>query len=758
MKLFSETVNKNPNDPNSEKVNEYDQKVPAKEVEEFEEDIVEKIYAKAEEFGISKEELNNLNNNLDSLITELKENIKLDKERKVIEFEENLKKEIKEKALESGKTEEEIANDETIKKLEKKLQAEKETIEHAKNDIFHKAAFYNSDDLEKDIKEKAEEFGMSEENLKDVMETVRESEFEKGIKESSKTLKISKDVFYKLAGFNLNELKTDLNDEKNSDSELFKKSFQRGEFKFWKEDLYRGLNDIQRDEKTKDLKEKKLSKFERFVESIKKHKKVVSSGELLLYLSSYGAPALNFLVDSDVKVEIGDKKILLEDLADDPELIKKNKNINAAYADLCGLQEIYDATTNKNFEHNGYILSIDSEIHLSFNDEESKKLVHISFEPDNEMKVKVSDKMLRDIDNISQVEFRGTPSIAITEMTVDEFLENKEKVIDIISENLNAPRDEVKNYVENIYISDISDISVLNFNDFEINKEMDNPKFENLKTVEASDYNYEDMDKFKDLFLDILKEEYTIEELKEIAEDNPEKVILIISEVINKNLKYDDDEWEKMKSGDWSEEDEKTPYEALSNGKAICYAYSSIFISAKHILEEEIPHFKKFVALSDGGGGHTWIKIATANQKGNLDVSHIDLTDADAESLSKLFDSKLTKEKLSASGEEFNSKYAEYVDEDQKENKEEIGDEEEIEEEKEAEQKEEHKTTFLEKIKNYKLICVQEKLKKILTQYDPKLHKKEQEIKMDKEASGLIAKKKKESSREGKENAINSLP
>ncbi|MCK5475368.1 MAG: hypothetical protein KAI71_02190, partial [Candidatus Pacebacteria bacterium] len=253
----------------------------------------------------------------------------------------------------------------------------------------------------------------------------------------------------------------------------------------------------------------------------------------------------------------------------------------------------------------------------------------------------------------------------------------------------------------------------------------ENSKFENLKNMEATRCNYEDMDKFEDLFLDILeKEGYTIEKLKEIAQDNPEKVILIMSEVINENLEYDDEEWEKMENRDWDEEDRKTPYEALSGNEAICYSYTEVFISAKQILEEKgIPHFDKFVVFDDGANNHAWNEIVTAYD--DLKVSHIDLTDADANS------SKLTKEKLNADSKEFNSKYNET-------NEEETG----------YKEKTEHKTSFLEKIKNYKFICIQEDLKKILTQYDLKLHKREQEIEISEES---------ELSQEDKEKAVSPL-
>lgn len=592
------------------------------------------------------------------------------------------------------------------------------------------------------------------ENLDTAPESEAESfqeEIEEKVEEKAEELGISKEKLIELAGLDLESLEAE---------ELKESNLGRGDFdsirsdmgatinEFNKENVDEAISEFERNKKEGEelngeyLQDKNplgVSKYEKFAEFAGKHKRTIILGELALYLSSHGTSAFNFLVNSDFNAEINGEKVSLKDLVDDPELIEVNENIDGAYEDLCDLQKDYDAPANENFEHDGYVLSINSEVRSFSGDEDpkDKELVHISFEPsDEKMPPKVSDgtqKILRGIDDISQVEFRGSPSNFITEMTANELSENKEEVIDIISENLNAPRNEVKNYIENVYTSDVSDISVVDFSNFEINQELDDPKFENLKAAEASEYDYEDMDKFEDLFLGILeKEGYTIEELKEIAEENPEKVILIISEVINKNLEYDDDEWEKMKSGNWSEKDEKTPHEALSEGKAICYAYSSAFISAKHILEEKgVPNFDKFVALNDGGGGekgdhsHVWTEIVTANKEGNLDVSHIDLTDADEDSglLSELFDSKLTKEELSINNEEFNSKYAEHIEEDHEEDGQEIE-----EDEEKTEQEKEHKTTFLEKVKNYKLIYAHEKLKKFLTEFDPRQYHRDHRV------------------------------
>ena len=173
MKLFSETVNQNPEEENE---NKYNQEASAKDVEDFEKDMVEKIYAKAKEFGIEKEELNDMNCDYDKLNEEIK------------------------------KEGEEIKNN----KLEKLGYGEFPCIglENIKEEI-------GLNDSKKNIKEIAKRFKLSKEDFTEIMKIIEKSDFEKNIEEKAKELKISKDVFYKLAGFNLNYRKADLEDLKN---------------------------------------------------------------------------------------------------------------------------------------------------------------------------------------------------------------------------------------------------------------------------------------------------------------------------------------------------------------------------------------------------------------------------------------------------------------------------------------------------------------------------------------------------------------
>ena len=57
MKLFSETVNQNPEDSKSEKINAYDQPASEKEIVGFKEEIEKVIEEKAKALNISKEKV-----------------------------------------------------------------------------------------------------------------------------------------------------------------------------------------------------------------------------------------------------------------------------------------------------------------------------------------------------------------------------------------------------------------------------------------------------------------------------------------------------------------------------------------------------------------------------------------------------------------------------------------------------------------------------------------------------------------------------
>jgi len=634
MKLFSEAVNANPAENNNEKINVYDQEVPAKDVEDFEKDVVEKIYAKAKEFGISKKELGNLNNNYDKL-----------------------NKEIKRKG-------EEIKNNKLAK--------------------FGYGEFYgiNLEYLKENTEEEADRLKLSKENFAEIIKIIEESNFEKNIESKSEELKISKDVFYKLAGFDLKKWKEHSNDLP-----------MRGEFEEDKSWTYHNLDEIQKDKNTKDLKEKKLSKFEKFMKSISKHKKTIAFGELSLYLSSYGTPALNFLVDNDVKVEIKGHKISLKDLADNPEFTKE-------------MDESQSNTTIDILEKYSYpkiLKDSGTQFHLEIN-RWNEETVHFG---DYTLRDENFDKLKGDLERIG-VSLEKGEGVAL-----NDFLENKEQIIKFISDDLEISEKKVRNYVDSFYVIDTSKISIVDFDDFQINKNLDssNFEFENLKQMELDGFTEEDFesaDDFEELFLELLeKEDYTLEKLKEIAEDNPEEIIKIISEVIGKNVEYDEGRAKgKINS--------QTPHSTLKNEKGICCDYAKTLAFAKHVLtEKDVSNLDKFVVLTTNSPemDHEWNILVTINSDENLVISFIDPTYHDSG------------KKLNAVDETHYYKRME-------------------------------KSAIKSIQKALKNFALQEKLKEILTEYDPK-HKSE--IEVNKKAFEKITKKKRSPSRESKKR-VDALP
>lgn len=244
----------------------------------------------------------------------------------------------------------------------------------------------------------------------------------------------------------------------------------------------------------------------------------------------------------------------------------------------------------------------------------------------------------------------------------------------------------------------------------EIEKNNNSPinKLEILKFQENIEY--ENSEKFKDIVIDVFKKEgYEISILKEIAEDNPEEVIKIISEVMGRNIKYDHIEAKldfvsKDLRNMYQEfkHDQGIPYITLESKKGVCHDYGITFVAVKNVLEEEgVPNLEKFVSLStiSEKQNHLWNTFVTVNPNNSdkVIITYGDPTWHDS------------------SEGEFNA-----VDKDHYYTniKEKID---------EAHQK------FLEKIDDYNILAFQEELKRILTQHDPRQYDRDHKIEGNKE-------------------------
>ncbi|MCK5466443.1 hypothetical protein KAI56_03040 [Candidatus Parcubacteria bacterium] len=570
------------------------------------------------------------------------------------------------------------------------------------------------EEVEKKIEKKAEEIRASE----------------------TEDIEIYKDKVIELAGLDMESLDVkSLENSSHIDLELIR------------DNINETVNRFQIDKDTKDLKEKKLSKFEKFVESIRKHKKPLALGELSLYLSTLGAPALNFLVDENVKVKISDKEVSLEDLVDNPELIKMIDKCNSTNTPLSIGKEFFSTkpldcekvkiSFKEPFAHSN-ILCLDIRENSEAKDIETKEVEEIC----NKIK-----EELRHLNKDSNPE---AEDIYIEMKNIEE---NKIKVAETISSHTSASKNEVLDYISDSLELNTSKISVVEFEDFEINSNSDislakikgtniesfNDLFVENNTIETKII---DRELFNNLLEQKLKEDgYTISKLKNIANDNPKEVIKILTQTLGKNIEYDYKKLELIQSqkkvetmeefADLAKEiGKQNPYETLKNERGICFDYAQTvsmgidFLDHKDVLNQN--DFKVLTTTSHSMD-HGWNILFSTDKDGNLVFTFMDLDCADDDKEENI--SKIPENLNAVDDKHYYSGIIKKVNETHQ--------------------------TALEKIKDYNILAFQENLKKILMQYDPK-HKPE--IEVSKKAFEEITKKKTRSSREDKKDAVNSLP
>lgn len=575
-----------------------------------------------------------------------------------------------------------------------------------------------------------------------------QKDIEEKIRIKAEELGISKEELIDLAGLDLESLEAEKLKELN---------LRRGEFDFIKEGVDQAINEFQKSEKPNTVLKDAPSVIDKIRKFAEKHKKVVSIGQLTLYLSSYGVPVLNALADNDVKVEIYGEKISLKDLAENPELIKtidRRHNyaspidILAAYSPPESFK--YDITTFS-FTHQDKVID----------ENNVERLIYFSSIGGDLENLKKLESDLEDIGISFKYEKK---------CTLNDFFENKDEIIDIFSEDLEIPREKVEKYIESLIMPDISNVSVVEFEDFKINKNLEisedamklqqikeevykrhsvnsedgirNPEnwlkaekeleqwgkengYESFdkalyKEIEENNNNpvnrleilkfqenieHENSEDFKKNVLDVFeKEGYDISTLKEIAEDNPEEVIKIISKVMGKNIKYDYIEANlDLISKDLRDiyqgikHSQGIPYITLESGKGVCHDYGITFVAVKNVLEEEgVPNIENFVSLYTTADkqNHLW-NVFVATDPDNPDkiiVSYGDPT----------WDDSPLGEFNAVDKKHYYTSLPEKLDE--------------------AHQK------ALEKIRDWNNLVKQEKLKEILMQYDPKLHKRGRKI------------------------------
>lgn len=732
--------------------NNYDKPAPEEEIAGLKKEIADILEKKAAEFGLSKDDLIKMDEDFCILEDNLeKSNFATKEEKKLEKFREELCQAIEEGAPTTEISKNKVASTEekfkrAVKRAVRDFISKKENLKSEREMLCNYWILNGSEEIRKRVKEDAEEEGLSEECLSKIADTIEKSDFEKGIKEKAKKLGIPEEILYEFASLNIGNL---YSDDLYSDLESDLKSYI-----IFRDGLKENLSQIGLKNKESD------SRATKFTE---KHKKAVGIGELALYLSAFGAPALKELAGDHAQVDVDGQKISLEDLAKNPDLIKET-----------GLFHKSSTPINVPLEHFNaeFLFKIDTKIGADNNSEKYiyfDKLInnHIFDESNENINFSKMEKELGEMGISLNGEEGGC--------SFDSFYENREAIINIISENLDIPKDKVEKYIKNIIELETSQMSLVKWEDWKVgkNSEVAENNLKLQKEKERTSYKvfgsfkgtleektqkteeewlkwgkengYDDVNKalekeieayenspmgkfkkfeevgfkqvaeakketgnpekdaeFGNRFLEKLNESgYSMDELKKIAEKDPEKVIEITAKIIGKNVEYDLIQYlgfsKFIKKSDHSED---TPEDTLKKGLGVCDNYAKTLAAAIYFLKENnVPNFDKIAILTTvvntDYGEHASNTLITADEK--LSSTSIDLTWADDENISKI------PEKLNAVDDKH---YYTKI-------KEKVG---------EAHQK------ALDKIKDWNGFVFQEKLKEILTQYDPRSRKKDQKI------------------------------
>ena len=221
-------------------------------------------------------------------------------------IEENSKDILPEEAKKFKRQEQEIEGQ--AEKAQKKYETEISVLSNGSGE---------KNDSQEDLDKEKTESRQGKENEYDELVPKEElagfrKEIEKKIEDRANELDISKEKLIELADLDLESL----------DAENLK-DLNCGSLEFIRDSIDEAINEFQKGEKPKTVLKEAPSKIDKLLEFTREHKKIVNLGQLALYFSSFGIPALSVLAEDDAKLEIDGQRIPLKDLADNPELIKE---------------------------------------------------------------------------------------------------------------------------------------------------------------------------------------------------------------------------------------------------------------------------------------------------------------------------------------------------------------------------------------------------------------------------------------------------
>lgn len=499
------------------------------------------------------------------------------------------------------------------------------------------------------------------------------------------------------------------------------RKFTRGEFEFIRHNLDSSTREIWESKVTGnkylppefwqkvEIKESKAY-LDRLVNFIDKHPRAVSLLELATYVSAWGPAVFKDLAGNHGMLHVGDKKITMEELASNPDLLKKIDKERSMMTPL-DISQIY------------------SHGHSSGQEEVTEE--------------DISQVAVVALDELPIKDAGVGEALAMEAKMVEKYRGSDGKINDEDWEKASRELDEwsktqgYENFTAAYNAESAPDSATA--------------KFQHLKFQEKELAGQEGFGEFSDAFLKALKKHYTLEEVRKISEEHPEQAAVIIAEVLNEETDYDlgfaiqqlTMEILKDNSGQlgnyvgekWKEAvDERNedgiPNAALERGEVICWEKSVTYVAAKAVLENAGIPLEKLACFTTTslGEGHELVGFAAVSSDGKKVLYAAGDPTRFEKDPEKGFDARDDWHFYQAVNEE-SRKYVDITDIDGSgyhfsDNGSAIG---------QKETAKAHKIS-LEMVKRHNVLVFQEELKKDILAYDPETSRKNRRVTLNKEA------------------------
>lgn len=342
------------------------------------------------------------------------------------------------------------------------------------------------------------------------------------------------------------------------------------------------------------------SYLDRMVRFANKHHRVASLFQLAVYASAWGPAVIKSLATDNKALNVGDREITLAEIAKNPELMQKiDKERN-----LVTPLDISHCYAHGSFADAGDPADPDDVSRISVVALDDFKFKDA---PIGEAHAKEKEITARYQDEQGKIS--------------EQDWQQAEKELDAWSQSRGYDNFTAAYDAENAADSATSRFAKLKFDE---------------TAVAKSEY----FDQFSTAFLKAMEKHYTLEEVKKIAEENPEQIPVIIAETLREETDYDwsfaikkmiaeaaagapgpagkyiGDKWDESLA---EREAKGVPYSALERGKVVCTESSETFIAAKVALERAgVRNLDKLACFATVSldEAHMWSGMATLSSDG----------------------------------------------------------------------------------------------------------------------------------------------